>query len=135
MDFVLGPRNESLLQKYDRWRGRADPKVCCDYSLHMGLTWWGPQVRDEMEIIVKEKGINSFKVFMAFKDVYMLRDDEVRNMGWYDSIKTVCFWVHMFDFWVPKYKLALPIQTWSKQNRLFITRRNIYGSSAACYLA
>ena len=44
VDFVLGPKNESLLQMYDRWRGWADPKVCCDYSFHVAVTWWSPQV-------------------------------------------------------------------------------------------
>ena len=77
VDFVLGPKNESLLQMYDRWRGWADPKVCCDYSFHIGVTWWSEQVREEMEVLVKERGVNSFKMFLAYKDVYMLRDDEV----------------------------------------------------------
>ena len=56
--------------------------MCCDYSLHIGVTWWGPQVRDEMEVLVKEKGVNSFKMFLAYKDVFMLRDDEV-SIGWW----------------------------------------------------
>ena len=77
VDFVLGPKNESLLQMYDRWRGWADPKVCCDYSFHIGVTWWSDQVREEMGVLVREKGINSFKMFLAYKDVFMLRDDEV----------------------------------------------------------
>jgi dihydroorotase-like cyclic amidohydrolase len=34
-------------------------------------------VRDEMSTLVKDKGINSFKMFMAYKDVLMLRDDEM----------------------------------------------------------
>ena len=57
VDFVLGPKNESLLQMYDRWRGWADPKVCCDYSLHVGVTWWSKQCSEEMEVLVKEKGM------------------------------------------------------------------------------
>ncbi|KAG1699857.1 Dihydropyrimidinase [Nymphon striatum] len=62
---------------YDKWRGRADEKVCCDYALHVGVTWWSDKVRQEMEILTKEKGINSFKVFMAYKDVFQLNDTEV----------------------------------------------------------
>jgi hypothetical protein len=62
---------------YDRWRGWADPKVCCDYSFHVAVTWWSEQVREEMEVLVREKGVNSFKMFLAYKDVFMLRDDEV----------------------------------------------------------
>jgi hypothetical protein len=34
-------------------------------------------VKKEMEILVKDKGINSFKMFMAYKDVLMLRDDDM----------------------------------------------------------
>ena len=79
VDFVLGPKNESLLQQYDRWRGWADPKVCCDYSLHVGVTWWSEQVKEEMKVLAEEKGVNSFKMFLAYKDVFMLRDDEVKG--------------------------------------------------------
>lgn len=81
VDFVLGPKNESLLQQYDRWRGWADEKVCCDYSLHVGVTWWSEQVKEEIKVLAEEKGVNSFKMFMAYKDVFMLRDDEVRGLS------------------------------------------------------
>lgn len=30
-----------------------------------------------METLVREKGVNSFKMFMAYKDVFMLRDHEL----------------------------------------------------------
>lgn len=30
-----------------------------------------------MEILAKEKGVNSFKMFMAYKDVFMLQDSEL----------------------------------------------------------
>lgn len=32
-----------------------------------------------MKVLAEEKGINSFKMFLAYKDVFMLRDDEVRG--------------------------------------------------------
>lgn len=35
------------------------------------------QVRAEMEKLVREKGVNSFQMFMAYKDMYMLRDGEL----------------------------------------------------------
>ena len=34
-------------------------------------------MKEEMEVLVREKGVNSFKMFLAYKDVFMLRDDEV----------------------------------------------------------
>lgn len=56
VDFVLGGKNKSLLEMYDQWRGWADPKVCCDYSFHVGVTWWSEQVREDMGTLVREKG-------------------------------------------------------------------------------
>ena len=57
VDYVLGGKNQSLLKMYDQWRGWADPKVCCDYSFHVAVTWWSDQVHQEMETLVKEKGM------------------------------------------------------------------------------
>lgn len=46
----------SLLEAYDKWRNWADPKVCCDYGLHVAVTWWSEKVAQEMEVLCKEKG-------------------------------------------------------------------------------
>ena len=69
---------ESLIAAYKQWREWADAKVCCDYSLHMAVTHWSDSVRQEMsQICAEEKAINSFKMFMAYKDVLMLQDGEM----------------------------------------------------------
>jgi len=44
LDFVIPQKECSLLEAYERWRRTADPKVCCDYSLHMAVTWWDDTV-------------------------------------------------------------------------------------------
>ncbi|XP_050733582.1 dihydropyrimidinase-like isoform X5 [Eriocheir sinensis] len=77
MDFALPQRGESLVEAYHRWRSWADPKVCCDYALHVGVTWWSDKVANEMEELTEEHGINSFKMFMAYKDTWQLGDDEL----------------------------------------------------------
>ncbi|XP_035904299.1 dihydropyrimidinase isoform X4 [Anopheles stephensi] len=77
LDFVLPKKGESLLEAYDTWRARADPKVVCDYGLHVGITWWSKSVRDEMKILCQERGVNSFKCFMAYKGLYQLNDSEL----------------------------------------------------------
>ncbi|XP_068928133.1 dihydropyrimidinase-related protein 5 isoform X2 [Petaurus breviceps papuanus] len=74
---VLPDKETSLLDAYEKCRNLADPKVCCDYALHMGITWWSPKVKAEMETLVREKGVNSFQMFMTYKDLYMLRDSEL----------------------------------------------------------
>lgn len=80
IDFVLDGKGVPLLEAYDKWRQWADEKVCCDYAFHVGVTWWGDNTANEMETLVKEKGINSFKVFMAYKDVFMLDDTDLYNV-------------------------------------------------------
>jgi len=78
IDFVIPAKGESLIAAYNKWRGWADAKVCCDYSLHMAITSWNDKVEEEMALVASQDvGINSFKVFMAYKDVFMLRDNEI----------------------------------------------------------
>lgn len=77
IDFVIPAKDQSLLEAYDQWRERADAKVCCDYGLHAAVTSWTDSTAKHMEILAKEKGINSFKMFMAYKGVFMLEDDEM----------------------------------------------------------
>ncbi|KAE8286744.1 Dihydropyrimidinase-related protein 5 [Larimichthys crocea] len=77
MALVLPEQHCSLLDAYEKCRALADAKACCDYALHVGVTWWGPKVRNEMETLVREHGVNSFQMFMAYKDMMMLRDSEL----------------------------------------------------------
>lgn len=77
VDFVEGKKDVSLLKMYNKYRERADEKVCCDYSLHVIVTWWSEQVKQEMKLLTEEKGVNSFKMFMAYKDVIMIDDASV----------------------------------------------------------
>ncbi|XP_068937021.1 dihydropyrimidinase isoform X2 [Petaurus breviceps papuanus] len=77
IDFAIPQKGCSLIEAFDTWRSWADPKVCCDYSLHVAVTWWSDQVKEEMKTLTQNKGVNSFKMFMAYKDLYMIRDLEL----------------------------------------------------------
>ncbi|XP_062555401.1 dihydropyrimidinase isoform X2 [Armigeres subalbatus] len=77
IDFVIPKKGESLLEAYDTWRERADSKVVCDYGLHVAITWWSKSVRDEMKILCQERGVNSFKCFMAYKGLFQVTDSEL----------------------------------------------------------
>jgi dihydropyrimidinase len=76
IDFVIPDKGESPLDAYMKWKGWAEDQVCCDYSFHVAITWWSDKVKNDMEILVRDHGINSFKVFMAYKDTFMLKDNE-----------------------------------------------------------
>ncbi|EDW13882.1 dihydropyrimidinase [Drosophila mojavensis] len=80
IDCVLPKKHESLVEAYDNWRAWADPKVCCDYALHVGITWWSKSVSEEIGILCKELGVNSFKMYMAYKGLYMLGDAELLDI-------------------------------------------------------
>uniref|UniRef100_V9IGU4 dihydropyrimidinase n=1 Tax=Apis cerana TaxID=7461 RepID=V9IGU4_APICE len=77
IDFVIPKKDESILEAYERYRESADQKVCCDYSLHVAITSWSPKIKEEMATLVKDHGVNSFKMFMAYRDLYMIRDPEL----------------------------------------------------------
>ncbi|XP_018375233.1 PREDICTED: dihydropyrimidinase isoform X1 [Trachymyrmex cornetzi] len=77
IDFVVPRKDESLVDAYERYRQSADQKVCCDYALHVAVTSWSPKVKEDMATLVKEHGVGSFKMFMAYQDMFMLRDPEL----------------------------------------------------------
>ncbi|XP_029165813.1 dihydropyrimidinase isoform X1 [Nylanderia fulva] len=77
IDFAIPRKEESLVEAYERYRQTADEKVCCDYALHVAITSWSPKIKEEMAILTKDHGVGSFKMFMAYRDVFMLRDPEL----------------------------------------------------------
>ncbi len=76
VDFCLPNPEQSLLDAIQRWDNKST-RANCDYSFHMAITWWGEQVFNEMETVVKDKGINTFKHFLAYKGALMVNDDEL----------------------------------------------------------
>jgi dihydropyrimidinase len=75
VDFCLPSPNQSLLDALKMWDNKTS-KASCDYSFHMAITWWGKQVWEEMAPVV-DRGITSFKHFMAYKGALMVNDDEM----------------------------------------------------------
>jgi dihydropyrimidinase len=75
VDFCLPSPGQSLLEALQMWHNKTG-KACIDYSFHMAITWWGEKVFDEMAAVV-DKGITSFKHFMAYKGALMVNDDEM----------------------------------------------------------
>ena len=76
VDFALPAPDQSLLEAIMMWDNKSG-RANCDYSFHMAITWWGEQVFNEMETVVRDKGINTFKHFMAYKGALMVDDDEM----------------------------------------------------------
>jgi dihydropyrimidinase len=73
IDFCIPSQKQSLLEALKMWDEKSK-KAVADYSYHMAITWFSEQVEKEMGA-VKERGIPSFKHFMAYKGALMLDDD------------------------------------------------------------
>jgi dihydropyrimidinase len=75
VDFVI-PGPDGLLAAFDAWSKRAARQASGDYSFHMCVTGWSQQTFEEMAKVV-ERGVNTFKHFMAYKGSLMVNDDEM----------------------------------------------------------
>ncbi|MBC6436861.1 MAG: dihydropyrimidinase [Rhodobacteraceae bacterium] len=76
VDFCL-PGDGSLLAAIDDWDRKSKDQICVDISYHMAITDWNERIFNEMEEVVKTRGINTFKHFMAYKGALMIEDDEM----------------------------------------------------------
>ncbi len=75
VDFVI-PGDEGLIPALDAWESRATRQAGADYSYHMCITGWSEKIFNDMATVV-DRGINSFKHFMAYKGALMVDDDEM----------------------------------------------------------
>ena len=75
IDFVIPNPQQNILEAYLQWREWAEKSVS-DYSFHVAITWWDETVSQDMETLVRDHGVNSFKHFMAYKGAIMA-DDEI----------------------------------------------------------
>jgi len=73
IDFCIPGAGVSLLDGLKLWRERS-AKATSDYSFHMAITSWGENTANEMRAVVRDHGITSFKVFMAYKGALMVDD-------------------------------------------------------------
>jgi dihydropyrimidinase len=73
IDFVIPEAGGSLVAAWRVWRERAR-KAAADYALHVAVTAWSDSIGAEMDELVRDHGVKSFKLFMAYKGALMVDD-------------------------------------------------------------
>lgn len=71
VDHVTPELGDSLLEAFEVWQEAADKRACCDYSLHVDIPQWNEIVKDELEMLVQEKG-TSISTFFVPKCWWLL---------------------------------------------------------------
>lgn len=77
IDFILQKQGNSLQSALDEWRGRSDGNCVGDYSFHMAVTDYNESTRQEIQTLIEQEGITSFKTFMAYKGALMIDDRQM----------------------------------------------------------
>jgi dihydropyrimidinase len=77
IDFAIQYRGRTLRHALDDWMARADGKAVIDYGFHMIVTELADAGLSEMDRMVRDEGVTSFKLFMAYPGVFMVDDQTI----------------------------------------------------------
>jgi len=74
IDFVSTAKGVDPKIPLTQWEKDAKEESIIDYSFHLIITEWTPQVREALEYAISH-GINSAKIFLAYKGALMFDND------------------------------------------------------------
>ena len=77
VDFALHTKGDSLANALRTWHGKADGKAAIDYAFHLTIADGRPETIEEIPQMIEREGVNSFKVFMAYKHVLQVDDETI----------------------------------------------------------
>ncbi|WP_261130529.1 dihydropyrimidinase [Bacillus sp. Marseille-Q3570] len=75
IDFCLTNKGEPLQNAIDVWHAKSKDKAVIDYSFHLMISELNEDVLNQLPQIMDKEGITSFKVFMAYKNVFQADDE------------------------------------------------------------
>jgi dihydropyrimidinase len=78
IDFVTPRRGQGLIEALEL-RIREAEESLIDYSLHATPVEWNQETHNAIQECIKE-GINSFKLYMAYRNSIGLSDDDIQNV-------------------------------------------------------
>ncbi|PFA67787.1 dihydropyrimidinase [Bacillus sp. AFS015802] len=75
IDFCLTNKGEPLQNAIDTWHQKSRDKAVIDYSFHLMIGEINEDVLTQLPEVMDQEGITSFKVFMAYKNVFQADDE------------------------------------------------------------
>ncbi|MGG4126775.1 dihydropyrimidinase [Paenibacillus illinoisensis] len=74
LDFCLTQKGKPLTESLKEWHAKAKGKAAIDYGFHLMIGEMNDQVLEELQQVIEEEGVSSFKVFMAYKNQFQADD-------------------------------------------------------------
>ncbi|MBA4536316.1 dihydropyrimidinase [Bacillus aquiflavi] len=74
IDFCITSKGEPLKNAIQTWHHKAKGKAVIDYGFHLMISEINDSVLKELPSVINNEGITSFKVFMAYKNVFQADD-------------------------------------------------------------
>lgn len=75
IDFSSQEKGGSLKESVHLRLQEAQGKAAIDFGLHAGITDWNRDTRREMNELIQNEGISSFKMFMIYRERGLMSDD------------------------------------------------------------
>ena len=77
LDFAIQQKGGSLRAGLDAWHAKAEGKAAVDYGFHMIMTEANAETLEGMAALVRDDGVTSFKMFMAYPGVFLVDDQQI----------------------------------------------------------
>tara|TARA_B100000683_G_scaffold203963_1_gene197479 strand:- start:976 stop:2358 length:1383 start_codon:yes stop_codon:yes gene_type:complete len=77
IDFILQTQGRPLSEALETWKKKSQGKAVGDYSYHMAVTDFNDDTKKEIQGLIEDEGIVSFKTFMAYKGALMIDDRQM----------------------------------------------------------
>jgi dihydropyrimidinase len=77
IDFAIQQKGGSLRAGLDTWHAKAEGKAAIDYGFHMIMTEANAETLEGMAALVRDDGVTSFKMFMAYPGVFLVDDQQI----------------------------------------------------------
>jgi dihydropyrimidinase len=74
VDFAIQYRGSTMRHALDDWMRRAEGNAVIDFGFHMIVTELEDAGLGDMDRLVRDEGVTSFKLFMAYPGVFMVDD-------------------------------------------------------------